>query len=225
MTISANYDWNPSVDVIMRMALQLAGLLPLGREPSAQQLQHARFFLDSALKAINGSETILMQMERTTLTTVSGTASYALAADTLDVDDAPMMQKLTGQSNETQVTPMSYGQYQEITNKTQTGTPLRVYAEKLATVTLYIWPVPDNTYTISYRRKRLIRNAQSGTTLDLTQRWIRGLSFRMAADMCYTGSLDLGRAKQLKAEADELLSAAHGTEHENVGISFYIDNL
>ena len=42
--------FSPNCDELMRAALQLAGLLPLGRNPNSAELSHARFFLDTFLK-------------------------------------------------------------------------------------------------------------------------------------------------------------------------------
>lgn len=222
MTISANYDFNPTCDEIMRMALQLAGLLPLGKTASAPQLQHARFFLDSFFKSQNIMGASLMQMERATLALVAGTDAYSLGADTIEVS-FPMMMAVTGETTQTQIAHMTYEMYQEVSDKTQQGTPIRCYSEKLALVTLRFWPVPDRSYTVSYQRQRLVRNAESGATMDLTQRWIRGVAFQMAHDMSLAHSLPLERTKYLQGEADKLLVRTQGRENEGGDLQFYLE--
>ena len=214
MTISANSTFAPDCDAILRSALQKAGLLALGREPSAQQLSHARTFFDEFLKSLDTKGPVLMQMERTTLALTANEAEYNLATDTVEVT-FPLMVKPTGSTgSETQISPMTYKMYQEMPSKDQTGVPIRCYVEKLAVVTLRFWPVPDVAYTVSYQRQRLLRNADSGSTLDLTARWQLGVSFQLAAFMALAGSLDIGKVRVLQGYADDYLTHAHGRENE-----------
>ncbi len=222
MAVSANSDYAPTVDEILRMALQYAGLLPLGREPTAQVLAHARNMMDMFFKSLSSDGPALYELERTTLTTVAGTAEYALAADTIEVN-FPLMVAGTGQTSQTQIERMTYTNYQEIADKTQAGQPLRAYVEKLALVTVVLWPVPNQVYTISYQRQRLMRNAESGTTVDRPPRWMRGIAFQMAADMALAASLDLNRVKYFQGMADSLLARAHGRDGAGNDLSFYLE--
>lgn len=220
MAIATSYSYNPTCDEILRMAFQYAGILPMGREPSAQQLAHARGMMDSFFKSAAPAK--LMQMEQATpLALTAGTDSYVLAGDTIEVE-FPFMQSATGQASQTQITRMAWHEYQAITDKEQTGTPIRCYPEKLATVTLYFWPVPDQVYTVTYRRQRLIRNAESGATLDMTQRWIRGVAYQMAHDMALASSLKLDRVQYLQKQADRLLDEAEGRENEGGDVQFVL---
>lgn len=211
MTVSANSNFDPTVDQIIRTGLQHAGLLGLGRNPPADQLAHARDILDATLKSLRGVK--LTQLERATLPLVAGTAAYDLPADTVGCD-FPMSVVTAGSTSETQVNRMVWAQYQEINNKADTGTPIRCYEERLATVTLRFWPVPTQAYTLNYRRERLIRNAEAGTTLDLMPNWIKGLEYAMAHDMALGGSLPLDRVKYLGELADKLLDRAQAEEQE-----------
>lgn len=219
MPIATSYDFDPTCDVILRMALQYAGVLPLGREPSAQQLAHARGMMDSYFKSAAPAK--LKHLEPDSLTLSAGVDSYALAGDTIEVE-FPFMQNTTNQTSQTQITRMVWNEYQAITDKAQSGTPIRCYAEKLATVTLYFWPVPEQTYTVTYRRQRLIRNAEAGATLDMTQRWIRGVAFQMAHDMALASSLGLERVQYLQKQADRLLEDAEGRENEGGDLQFVL---
>lgn len=226
MTTSGTATFNPSCDDIMRSALQLAGLLPLGRSASAQQLQHARFFLDEFFKSQGAS---LMQMERETLTLAAGIDTYDLAADTIGVTFPMMCLPLPQQSvtqSQTQIQGMSFDQYQQIPDKTQQGVPIRCYSEKLALVTLRFWPVPNAAFTVSYQRQRLMEDAASGATVDRPPRWMRGISFMMAHDMALAGSLPLDRVKYLGGMAEDLLRKAEGMDHEDVNeVQFLLDPL
>lgn len=222
MTVSTSYSFNPSCDQILRMALQLAGLVPLGRQASAAELQHGRFFMDAFFKSAQGAK--LMQMERTSLPVVAGTSTYALDADTIEVE-FPMMFAVTGQSTQTPVSQLSWHEYQAISNKDTQGTPVQCYVEKASTVTLVLWNVPSQAGTLSYRRQRLIRDAGAGNTMDLTQRWIRGVAFHMAADMALAASLKLDRVKYLRDEATALLADSQRMENDRNDLQFCLPPL
>ncbi len=187
-------------------------------------LQSARAFLDNFFKSQNTHGPALMQLERTTVTLAAGVDAYVLPADTIAVETPMMVLPLNGTS-ETQVEGMAYAQYQEMPDKTQQGVPIRVYAEKLDVVTLRFWPVPNAVFTCSYRRQRLVQDAGANATVDMTQRWMRGITYAMAAEMALAASLPLDRCKYLQQMADDLLADAQGSEHEDVGISFVLEPL
>lgn len=222
MTISTNYTFSPTCDTILRMALQKAGLLGLGRTPSAGELSHARDHLNLSLKSMSGHGATLVQMERKTLPLVAGTATYALDSDTIEVD-MPLAIASSGTTSQTWVMPMVWDTYQKLSNKDQQGTPTMCYVEKLATVSLILWPVPDQAFTLSYRRQRLIRDMESGTTLDLTQRWFKAVTLDMAAEMSWISSITLGDKKELRRLADAAIDLAQSRETQIGDISWELD--
>jgi hypothetical protein len=223
MAVSANSDWNPAVDVILKMALQHAGLLSLGRTPTATLLSDARDILDTFLKSMASDSAALIEMSMDTLPVSATVDAYVLPNDTVDVT-FPMMVRETGTSNsQTQITQVVYRNYQEITLKELAGTPLRCYVERLETVTLRFWPVPEKAYTVSYQRQRLIRNAESGTTLDRQPNWVRGVAYQMAADLALASSIDLARVKYLQSMADGLLGKARGDDNESGDLQMILE--
>ena len=224
MTISANYDAAPEFDTIIRMGLQLAGLVPLGKSASAPQIAHARQFLDAFLKDMKNGCYMLSHQEMATQTLTIGTVAYVLAADTVDVD-APMMLTAPGATTQTELTPVSYDYYMETVDKQTQGLPIIYYVEKLATVTVRFYPVPDKAYVASFRRKRLIRNADSGTTLDATQGWTLGVSYAIAAIMGRCGSMELATINDRQTMADKLLNRAQNREVESVDMTFVLPEL
>lgn len=224
MATSAAYSFSPTADQLIRQGLQLAGLLPLGRTPSAAELAHARDFLNTVLKSLSAQGACLTQMERKTLPLVAGTATYVLDADTIEVD-VPMSISATSSSSEQWIESLAWTDYQKLSNKDAQGTPTNVYVEKLATVTLVFWPVPDQAFTCNYRRQRLIRDMESGTTLDLTQRWFEGITYSMAALLGRASSLKLETIRDLQSHADRQIALAKGREHEGVDMTFCLPDL
>ena len=221
MTISANSSFAPSVDEILRMALQLAGLLPLGRNPSAQELGHARFHLNASAKSMAGRGPQFTQLERQTLALVAGTAEYTLAADTIEIEfPMSIQQTTTGNVSDTWIEPMVYDEWQKLSNKTFQATPTSCYVEKAALVTLVFWPVPGQAFTLKYRRQRLLRDADSGSTMDSTQRWIDAWVYTAAHKMAMIASLPQSTVTNLKLEKEAAIKLAQGREHETADLVF-----
>ena len=218
----------PSVDMIIRQSLQLAGLLPLGREPSGIELRHARDMFDVTLKSLSTRGAALDQLERVEMTLSSpatgSRSSLAMDADTIEVN-FPMMLKLSGQDSETPVSPMVFREYQALSNKLSTGTPTSCYVEKLSTVTLYFWPVPIQTYTVSFQRQRLIADSASGSAPDLRGRWYEALTYSMSHKMILAASLGVEQARNMKGLADEAIMYALGREQEQGDLTFELPRL
>lgn len=224
MTISANYTFEPEWDIVLRMSLQLVGLVSLGSTPSAQQISHARFFLDAFLKDMKNDVFMLSQREPTSTTLVVGQQEYALPADSIEVD-FPIMLTAPGETTEWQVEQMAYSDFEEIVDKQTTGLPGRCHIEKLAVCTLRFWPVPDKAYVARYRRRRLVRNADSGTTPDMTPGWIRGVTYSMAAEMGRCGSMEQSKINDLQQMADRLLDRASHREVDETAMQFVLPDL
>lgn len=214
MTISSQYSFNPSADAVIKQALQFAGLLPLGRKPRPDMMADARDMLTTMLKALQAEGIMLVTTERVTLTLVAGTATYALDADTVDVV-FPSTWTPAGSTSETIVEQMSYSDYAPLSDKTAQGTPTRVYVEKEAAVTATFWNVPSQGGTWHYRRVRLIRDASDGgVTLDLTQRYLQAIVWKMAHRMAMANSVSLQRVSMLRDEATAAIAAAKGDDNE-----------
>jgi hypothetical protein len=226
MAVSSACSWSPTVDEIVRQGAQLAGLVPLGRSLDTSQAGHARDFLQASLKSLSAIGVGLCQWENTTLALTAGTVGVVttttLAADTLELD-FPMMIAASGETSQTQVRRYVWEEYQQLSEKTQQGRPIACYVEATHTVSLKWWPVPDQAYTVSYRREKLARDADSGTTVDLRPRWTDALVYTMAHKMALAGSLGAERCRMLKELADEKIELAKGREHEGGDISFVVE--
>lgn len=180
MTISANYVFEPTVDAIVKQAYQRAGLLPLGRSVPPHEMSDLLAIMDTVLKHAQARGVRLVHEERLSQALTPGTASYPLGADTLNIIE-PVTLLLADGASEVPVHIMSWREYASIPNKSAQGVPNRVFFERTAAFTMIVDPVPNAAYTVKYRRERLIRNADSGSTADLASRWVEWLVCEMAA--------------------------------------------
>jgi hypothetical protein len=211
-----------NADGFTKQALQLCGLVPLGRSPKADMLQDARDLFSVILKSLQARGVTLTQAIRRSLSLSSGTASYALATDVLDVD-FPTTVQVTGDNNENWVERMTYGDYQTISNKTEQGQPTRAYVEKLSSCTVKFWPVPEKAYTWNYRAVVLLPDMDAGSTqTSLTQRWMSALVWRLAYWLSHANNLPMQKRVELKAMADQEEKAVMGQENDRADMNLIL---
>lgn len=222
MTVSANYSFELTRDGLIRAAMQEAQLLDADGEPEAGYITMASNFLGLELQSLAGDGVTLYQKERPTpLTLVAGTASYSLAADTIDVVVGPdnFAGTIVNSSNdESRVMALPAHEYVLLDQKDSTAAlPTHVYIEKQSTVTLTFWPVPSAAYTFRYQRVRLIRDADTGAvTMDVARRWQKYLWFDLAAKLARASSKPLELVRDLRDEAKAAKKAARDSDREMV---------
>lgn len=223
MTVSANSDFNPTVAQIVKQGLQLAGLLPFGQEPRTDQQTDVRAILGARISELQAKGMVLGTAERTTTALTSGTASYALATDTIDITgDAMVLQ--SGRTTETPVLQFPWANYQELSDKTVTGIPTQMYVEKQATARVLLWPVPNASMTLSYRRIRLFRNVDSGgVTADVWARQVRLLTLYVAHDLALAGNLPINKIQYLGGMVAQAERTLLGDSEERGDLQFYLE--
>ena len=164
-------------------------------------------------------------IEEGTVNLVSGTASYALPADTVDLLEHVVR---TGDGNITtqsdlNITRISVSTYASIPNKLSQGRPIQLYIDRgQANPTVTVWPVPDGTttYILKYWRMRRIEDAGSGVeTPDVNFRFlpclVAGLAYYIAMK-----EPDLAqRLPMLKAAYDEQFDLAAQEDREKATLS------
>jgi hypothetical protein len=209
VTVSANYTQEFQRDELLTLALQATGTLEAGEEPPAADLAMASNFLNLELQSLQAEKIVLRTVERATLTLTAGTAEYTLPADTIDVQLGPNDQLgtiLPSAGGESIVKSMSRAEYADITDKTSTNTgrPTRAYVERLASITITLWPVPDAaSTTLRYSRVRLLRDADDGAvTMDLARRWLKYVVYAVAVHIARSKSLGQEVVQDLRAEAE-----------------------
>lgn len=157
---------------------------------------------------------------------VSGTATYDLPADTIDLLDHVIR---TGSGNtatqtDLTITRISVSTYSSIPNKLSSGRPIQLYVQRLRDAPkVTVWPVPDQTnyYVLNYWRLRRIQDAGTGVeTPDVQFRFlpalIAGLAYHLAVK-----SPDLAeRVAMLKSMYDEAMDTAAGEDREKAAIRF-----
>ena len=125
-----------------------------------------------------------------TISLVSGTATYNLPTDTVDLLEHVVRTDAGNTSKQTDlnIERISMPTYSAIPNKLSSGRPLQILVTRDETTpTVTLWPVPDGstTYTLVYWRMRRIEDAGSGVeTADMPFRFypalVAGLAYHIA---------------------------------------------
>jgi hypothetical protein len=141
---------------------------------------------------------------QTTVTAVSGTSSYTLDADTIDILSAVVRRSSTDFS----ITRLSRDDYLNIPTKSQTGRPSQFFLDRQITPVLKVWPTPENS-TDQFIFDRLVRIDDADAPVNTMQ-----VPFRfypcLAAGLAYYLSVKRApnRIQFLKAIYEEELDRA-----------------
>ena len=192
MATSGTTSFNLSIDEIISEAYERCGL----STNQGYDLRSARrslnlLFAEWANRGIN-----LWTVEEGTQALTSGTATYNLPVDTVDLIEHFIRTGSGTTQSDLILTRISVSSYASIPNKNSTGRPTQLYIDRKSgatessgvqnpTVTFY--PVPDSatTYTLVYYRLRRILDAGNGfNTMDVPFRFlpclVAGLAYYLA---------------------------------------------
>lgn len=226
MTVSSNYSFNLNRNQILMVAARDAGVVAPGQEPTAHDYATLSDILNVEVKSLQAEGVLQGTVERVTASLTAGTASITAAADTIDVEGIAYVTP-TGASPGTsnnQVFPMTREEYMSLSDPATQGVPTRYYVERLATLTIYLYPVPDaNQASFTYARVRLLRDMDTGAvTADMPSRWLKALISRVSwkAAMAYQKPLE--RVQYLQTIAADDVTRALGQDNERGDVWFHV---
>jgi hypothetical protein len=169
-------------------------------------------------------------IEEGTLNLVSGTATYNLPADTIDLLEHVIR---TGDGNVTtqadlNLSRISVSTYSTIPNKLSQGRPIQMYIDRgRDNPTVTVWPVPDQGtsgspyYILKYWRMRRIEDAGSGVqTPDMNFRFFPCLVAGLAYYIAMKDPELAVRLPMLKAEYEEQFRLAAEEDREKAPVRF-----
>jgi len=109
---------------------------------------------------------------QTTTSISSGTASYSLGADTIDILDVVIRTGTGTNQNDQILTRISRNAFLNIPNKNTQAKPSQFYVDRQITPTIKLWPTPDASYSIVYDRLTRMDDADTFiNTMDLPFRF------------------------------------------------------
>lgn len=215
-----------TVGEVITDAYGLSGLMNEHQTPNAVQNTRAMRFLRATLSRLQAKGIYVRAMDFSTVTLTSGTASYTAATGTLDYIGDAVFRASTG-STDIVVRPILEDEYHRLSNKTSTGTPRLYYAHRVTDpLTVYLWPVPDQTNsTVKFQRHKLLDNVQSTTdTFGIEQHWSEYLQWDLAHKLANAGSLTVEVRGYIRGERDRAYKDASGYSRQRGPTQIHLDH-
>ena len=156
----------------------------------------------------------------------SGTATYTMPADTVDLIEHQIRTGTGTNQVDTNLTRMSVSTYSQQSSKNSTGKPTQIFIQRLsASTTVTLWPVPDNnTYTLSYYRIAGIDGISEGidgtTTSFVPPRFVPCLVSGLAYYIAMKRPEVANRVAPLKQEYEYQFELAASEDTESASARF-----
>jgi hypothetical protein len=223
VTIAATATTEFTVEEIVTLALQSAGLLNPAHPASAGDLAFGRKLLFLVAQDLANKGIFIRTIERYTLTLTAGTAYVDAPADTVTIEKGGSIRD--DSNGDLAITMIARAQYMAMPRKDTEGVPSFYYAEQqpAGTWRIFFYPVPIAGWTtFIVPRTRKSRDMTTGAvTLDFDPRWhltiVNALAGRLARSK---GRRDL--ATELIGEAQVSAENAMNNETERGDLCFSI---
>lgn len=182
-------------------AMRDLGVVPLGDDPEAEELDYALDQLNLMLKSLAVEGITPWTDVETTVVISAGTSTVTLTPRPADVTEASVV---VSASYERPMTRWSAGEYSDVPNKVQSGSPLAYEVRRTPTaVTMRVWPVPATDTTVGYTYTRVIEDVAASTVLDVPQMWGEAIREMLKARLTAFGPVPesvVMRAEMLKRQ-------------------------
>lgn len=211
----------PDLPELFEEAFERAGL----EMRSGYDLKTARRSLNLLTLEWQNRGLNLWTIEPGTIALSSGTGTYTLPADTIDLIEMSLRTGSGVNQIDSNVERISVSTYSQQTNKNTTGRPVQAFVRRLATeTTVTLWPVPDSSesYTLAYYRLRGIDSINSGIsgTADVPPRFVPCLVAGLAYYIAMKKPEVADRVLPLKQEYEFQFELAAGEDRDSASIRF-----
>jgi hypothetical protein len=212
----ADYDFSTTRNNIIKRALRLVGALHEGETISAYQTENGVEALNQIVKAWQNKHVFLWTERTEEIPLVVGQARYPMQTDPawLSIDMAFFRKN----NVDTLIRRLSWAEYQEIEEKTDTGEPYYLTVDpNPADNDIVLWPVPDAADDIFV--KGIIRLEDfdtAGQTGVLSSNWELALTYALAFDLSFEYGIPNAEKDRLEKRADTLFFEAKSGEKKQV---------
>ena len=219
MASSGTYDFNLDIDEVIQEATEMIG----GEQTLGHTPQSARRSINLLLNDWQNRGVLLWSTFTTAITVSTSTTTYDLADS---VSDALIITvKASAAATETQLTRISYEEYNVLPNKSQTGRPTQYSIKRnVNNPTIYLYPIPDNSteiLTVEAIRQLEDVNKSAAQNADIPKRFLPCLTYGLAHQLAQkrTGVTD-ARIAMLKLSYEETFKRAMEEDKERASIYF-----
>lgn len=220
MATSGTTTFNPDLNELVEEAFERCG----AELRTGYDLRTARRSLNLLTAEWANRGVNLWTIEEGTVSLVSGTATYNLPTDTIDIIEQVIRTGSGTTQNDININRISAPTWGLIPNKNSTGKPIQVWVNRQVTQpTINVWPVPDtNNYTFVYWKLKRIDDAGTGVnTQEIPFRFlpclVAGLAYYLSLKIPNAGD----RIQFLKQEYEEawLLASTEDREKADLRIA------
>lgn len=220
MTTSGTATFNPDLGELIEEAFERAG----SELRSGYDLKSARRSINLMSAEWSNRGLNLWTVDSGTIAMVSGTATYNLPADTIDLIEVVIRTGagVADTQMDYSMEQMSVSTYAQLPTKLDTGRPLNFFTARVVPPTITLWPVPDQTgvYTLVYWRLRRIQDSGQlvDNTMDIPSRFlpafVAGLAYYLS--MKIPGGAE--RAPALKSVYEEQFQMAADEDRDRSAV-------
>ena len=219
MASSGTYNFNLDIDEVIQEATEMIG----GEQTLGHTPQSARRSINLLLNDWQNRGVLLWSTFTTAVTVSTSVTSYDLADS---INDALIITiKASAAATETQLTRISFEEYNVLPNKSQTGRPTQ-YAIKrnVDKPTVFLYHIPNNSteiLTIEAIRQLQDVNKSAEQNADIPKRFLPCLTYGLAHQLAQKrpGVPD-ARVAMLKASYEETFKRAMEEDKERASIYF-----
>tara|TARA_R100001443_G_C3358686_1_gene178555 strand:+ start:1197 stop:1874 length:678 start_codon:yes stop_codon:yes gene_type:complete len=214
MALSSSTDFEPDVSEYIEEAFERCGLeIRTGYDLKSAKRSLNLLFAEWANRGLNR-----WTIEQSTLSITSGTNSYSLGADTIDILSAVIRTGTGTNQNDQQITRVSRDTYLNIPSKNSTGKPSQWYVDRQIAPTVKLWPTPDDSYTLVYDRLTRMNDADTYiNTLEVPFRFYPCLTAGLAYYISMKRAPD--RMQMLKSVYEEEFNRAAFEDVDRANLS------
>ncbi|NBX10371.1 MAG: hypothetical protein EBR05_11385, partial [Marivivens sp.] len=193
-----------AIDDVIEQAFEQIGGQPI----SGEEARSARIALNLLLTEWQNRGVLLWKLADTSVAVSVSTTSYTLDSSIID----SLQTTINVDSNDLEMNRITYQDYMKLPNKSQTGRPTQFsFLRGKDNVTMYVWPTPDQTYTMNLFTMQRVETASASAiqTADVPFRFlpplVDGLAYKMALRR---PGIDPSRISFLKQQYEETFAFA-----------------
>lgn len=213
MTISSSRTRELDINTIVKRAMQLGGLMEPGASTSdplyGPKRELAMDLLDTICKSLQNEAVIDRHVLRATVAVVGGVSTPLTLSTSAMTLLGKAMYVVTGEVYETPVRILSIDEYHVIGDKTIQARPSTGYFARQPTPTLTLWPVPEDSGTLTYEYHTLVADVSVSTdTLDFERHWEQFFIWELAHQLLFSSGIGLERVSYARSQAQAKLETA-----------------
>lgn len=220
---------------LIYLALLKISAIDVGATPTTNQTDDATDALDDLIKEWQADGLRLWAQEDLTITMTASKSSYSIGPTSADVTNDRPMRVIYGRLHNTSsgddIPLLQYSRwdYNNLGNKTNTGTPNSFYYDpQIPNGNLYLYNVPDSTAASTYSviltyQKPVTDITYSTTSLVYPDEWFQALKWGLAAELLTEYGYPLNEGQYIIAKAEYYKRRLEDWDQEQASTRFGLE--